>query len=111
MKSKHRKLAPDLKADSDGLRRAAAPDAAANKLMISAYEWLPFAVVGIVFSTLALCKIYGYRKGIIGGGNKSITCRLLGSCPSWSKNLNIAMTVFFLVVGASNIYLLVRLFL
>lgn len=62
-------------------------------------DWLVPALVGVTFITLGLLKVYGWRKGIVGGGDKSASCRLLGRCPSWSKQLNITMMVLFFGLG------------
>ena len=74
-------------------------------------DWIPFAAVGVTFTTLGLLKVYGFKKGIVGGGGKPASCRLFGRCPSWSKRLNIAMTVAFLGIGLVNLGLLVMVLL
>ena len=66
-------------------------------------DWLPLAAIGITFTTLGLLKVYGFRKGIVGGGGKPVACRLLGSCPSWSRPINIAVTLLFLAIGIVNL--------
>ena len=66
-------------------------------------EWLVPAAIGAVFTTLGLLKVYGWTKGIVGGGGKPASCRLLGRCPSWSKQVNITVIVLFLAVGAVNL--------
>ena len=67
--------------------------------MIALPEWVPPAVVGGTFTALGLLKVYGMRKGIAGGGGKPVTCRLLGSCPSWGRRLNVAFTILLLAIG------------
>jgi hypothetical protein len=79
--------------------------------MIALSDWLPLAAVGGTFTTLGLLKVYGFRKRIVGGGGKPAPCRLLGSCPSWSKQLNITMVVLFLLMGLSCLGILVTLLL
>lgn len=79
--------------------------------MIAFSDWLPLAAVGGTFTTLGLLKVYGLSKGIVGGGGRPAACRLLGRCPSWSKPLNWAMTVFFLGIGVVNLGILVVLLL
>ena len=75
--------------------------------MIPVTDWLPLGTLGITFTTVGMLKVYGFRKGIVGGGGKPASCRLLGSCPSWSRQLNIAMVAFFLLVGLSCLGILV----
>jgi hypothetical protein len=79
--------------------------------MIAYSDWIPLAAVGGTFTTLALLKVYGFRKGIVGGGGRPVVCRLLGSCPSWSKQLNIIVTVFFLGIGVGCLGILLTLLL
>jgi hypothetical protein len=50
--------------------------------MITLSDWVPSAVVGVTFLSLGLIKVYGWRKGIVGGGGKPAACRLMGRCPS-----------------------------
>ena len=64
--------------------------------------WLPAALVGASFTSVALMKIYGFSRGIVGGGCKPVSQRLCGSCPSWSRGVNIAMVALFLVIGLGN---------
>lgn len=66
-------------------------------------DWFPPLAAGITFLTLGLCKVYGWRKGIVGGGGKSAACRLSGRCPSWSTPFNMAFIVILLTVGAVNL--------
>jgi hypothetical protein len=66
-------------------------------------DWLLPAIAGAVFTTLGLLKVYGWQKGIVGGGGKPTACRLLGRCPSWSNQLNIAVITVFLSIGAVSL--------
>jgi len=75
--------------------------------MIPFSDWFPNALAGVTFMSLGLLKLYGWRKGIIGGGGKSASCRLLGRCPSWSKQVNIGVMILFLAIGAVNLGVLV----
>ena len=77
--------------------------------MIPFFDWFPPAVVGATFTTVGLLKVYGLRKGIVGGGGKSVACRLLGRCPAWSKPLHIAFVLFFLGAGLVNLAILLML--
>ena len=65
--------------------------------------WLPCTLVGVAFTSFALAKIYGFSRGIVGGGCKPLSQRVCGSCPSWSRELNIAMVALFLVIGLGNL--------
>jgi hypothetical protein len=79
--------------------------------MIALPDWFPPAVVGVTFTTVGLLKVYGFRKGIVGGGGKPVSCRLLGRCPSWSRQLNILFIVVFLGIGVVNLGVLLTLLL
>lgn len=66
-------------------------------------EWLPLATSGATFTLLGLLKLYGLSKGIQGGGCKPWSQRVCGSCPSWSRTLNILVTALFLAIGLVNL--------
>ena len=66
-------------------------------------EWIPNALAGITFSLLGLLKVYGWRKGIMGGSGQPISCRLTGRCPSWSKPVNLGVIVLWLAIGLINL--------
>ena len=74
--------------------------------MIPFSDWFPNTVVGVTFVSLGLLKIYGWRKGIVGGGGKPVSCRLMGRCPSWSKRVNIGVIILFLSIGIVNLVIL-----
>jgi hypothetical protein len=74
-------------------------------------DWLPPSAVGVTFTLLGALKIYGYTRGIIGGGGKPAAQRICGSCPSWSRPLNIAVTCLFLAIGIGNLVEAVLVFL
>ena len=74
--------------------------------MIAFADWFPLLVVGVLFTTIGLLKVYGFRHNIVGGGGKPWGTRLRGSCPTWSKHLNVTMTVLFLVIGLSFLSIL-----
>jgi hypothetical protein len=78
--------------------------------MIALTDWLPLTTVGVTFTTVGLLKVYGFRKGIVGGGRPAY-CRLLGSCPSWSRQLNVMMVVLLLGIGLSCLAVLLALLL
>jgi hypothetical protein len=71
--------------------------------MIMLSDWVPNAVVGVTFLSLGLIKVYGWRKGIVGGGGKPAACRLMGRCPSWSTLVNIGVILLFLAIGMDNL--------
>lgn len=71
--------------------------------IMTVLDWFVPAMVGVTFTTVGLLKVYGWRKGIVGGGDKSASCRLLGRCPSWSKQINISMIALFLGLGLWNL--------
>lgn len=77
------------------------PGARKKALMLAIEEWFPLLTVGGTFTTLGLLKVYGLRHGIVGGGKKPLKMRVLGSCPTWSRHLNIFTIVLFLLLGFS----------
>ena len=66
-------------------------------------DWSPPALVGVCFTSFACLKLYGMRHNIVGGGDKPFSQRCMGSCPTWSRNLNVAVTLLFLVIGVANL--------
>jgi hypothetical protein len=74
--------------------------------MIPFSDWFPLFFVGSVFTTVGVLKVYGLRHHIIGGGGKPFSCRLRGACPTWSKTLNVMMTLLLLVFGLSFLSIL-----
>lgn len=70
-------------------------------------DWLPHLAVGVPFTALGLAKVYGLSRGIRGGGGKPTRDRVCGSCPTWSRGLNLAFTAFLLGVGLWNLAWLV----
>ncbi len=79
--------------------------------MIPFADWFPLAMVGGTFATLGFLKVYGFRKGIVGGRGKPARCSLLGSCPTWSKQINVGMTVLFLSIAFGCLAILLWLVL
>ena len=79
--------------------------------MVAFSDWFPLAAVGGTFTTLGLLKVYGRRRGIVGGGGRPASCRLLGSCPSWSRRLNIIIVLVILGFGLSCLGILLTLLL
>jgi hypothetical protein len=71
--------------------------------MITPSDWFPPLAAGVTFSALGVCKIYGWRRGIVGGGGRPLRCRLGGRCPSWSKEFNMAFMVLLLALGVLNL--------
>jgi hypothetical protein len=64
---------------------------------------LPLLIVGLSFTTIGVLKIYGRTKGIIGGGGKPVSARLLGSCPTWSKSVNLMLTWLIFAIGIATL--------
>jgi hypothetical protein len=69
-------------------------------------EWLPPFAAGVLFTSLGFAKVYGQFRGIQGGGCKPASVRACGSCASWSRSVNLAMTAVVLVIGLGNLALL-----
>lgn len=74
--------------------------------MIAFADWFPLLCIGIVFTAIGLVKLNGFQHKIIGGGGKLFGTRLRGSCPTWSKHLNVTVTVLFFVIGLSALSIL-----
>ena len=64
---------------------------------------LPLLIVGLSFTTVGVLKIYGRTKGIIGGGGKPASVRLLGSCPTWSRSVNLILTWLIFAIGVATL--------
>jgi hypothetical protein len=47
--------------------------------MITFADWFPLAAVGLTFTILGSLKLWGLRRGIVGGGSKPIIQRLCGT--------------------------------
>jgi hypothetical protein len=71
-------------------------------VMVALSDWLPPLAASLTFTALGICKIYGLRKGIVGGGGRPWSCRLQGRCPSWSNEVNILFIITLLSVGMVN---------
>jgi hypothetical protein len=79
--------------------------------MIDFFDWFPPAAVGVTFTTLGVLKVWGWRRGIVGGEGKPAACRLLGRCPGWSRQLNILFIIVLFCIGLFSLGLLLRLML
>jgi hypothetical protein len=75
--------------------------------MVAFFDWFPAACVGSLFTLFGLLKVYGLANGIQGGGCKPLGQKVCGSCPSWSRGLNISVTLLFLAIGLANLAWLV----
>jgi hypothetical protein len=42
-------------------------------------DWFPLAVVGVMFTLFGLLKLYGLRRGIVGGRDKPVVQRACGT--------------------------------
>ena len=80
-------------------------------MMIAFGDWFPLLCIGVLFTMLGLLKVYGFKHNIVGGGGKPWGTRLRGSCPTWTKHLNVTMTVLFFVIGLSSLSILAWLLL
>jgi hypothetical protein len=78
------------------------PTSKARPDMIAISEWLPSLAASLTFLALGLCKVYGWRKGGVGGGGKPAVCRLQGRCPGWSKEFSFGFMIFLLCIGLLN---------
>jgi hypothetical protein len=47
--------------------------------MLEFAEWFPLALVGITMTTLGSFKLYGLRRGIVGGRDKPVMQKLCGT--------------------------------
>ena len=47
--------------------------------MITFADWLPPATVGLTFTILGSLKLWGLKRGIVGGSDKAFTHRLCGT--------------------------------
>jgi len=65
--------------------------------------WVPCAIVGVTFTAFGLVKVYGFSRGIVGGGCKPMSQRVCGSCPSWSRTFNVSFVALMFVIGLSNL--------
>jgi hypothetical protein len=47
--------------------------------MLPFAEWFPLALAGVTFTVLGGFKVYGLRRGIVGGRDKPVVQRLCGT--------------------------------
>lgn len=47
--------------------------------MLTFSDWFPPLVVGVVFSAMGMLKLYGYRRGLVGGRDKPTFEHLCGT--------------------------------
>jgi hypothetical protein len=47
--------------------------------MIALADWLPPVTVGVTFTLLGSIKLWGLKRGIVGGADKPFTQRLCGT--------------------------------
>ena len=64
---------------------------------------VPLLSVALPFTVLGVLKFYGRSRGMVGGREKPTAWRLMGSCPSWSRKLNILVTLMFCAIGVGNL--------
>lgn len=68
-------------------------------VIIAFADWFPLLMIGSAFTTVGLLKVHALRHTIVGGGGKSFSRRLRGTCPTWSKQMNVMAMLIFLVPG------------
>jgi hypothetical protein len=47
--------------------------------MITFADWFPLATVGLTFTVFGSLKLWGLKRGIVGGANKPVVQRLCGT--------------------------------
>jgi hypothetical protein len=47
--------------------------------MLTFGDWFPLAAVGLTFTILGSLKLWGLKRGIVGGGGKPVVQRLCGT--------------------------------
>lgn len=47
--------------------------------MLDFSDWFPLATVGLTFTVLGVLKLWGLRRGIVGGADKPMVQRLCGT--------------------------------
>jgi hypothetical protein len=62
-------------------------------------ELLPLICIGTTFTAVGVMKLIGFRYNIVGGGGKPWRTKLYGSCPTWTRHVNVGMTALFLAIG------------
>jgi hypothetical protein len=68
--------------------------------MINVTEWLPMAMVGLMFTGIGSLKLWGLRRGITRIAGKPVAQRFCGTCPtSESRSLRLGFPLLFLGVG------------
>ncbi len=75
---------------------------------LSFFDWFTPALLGIAFTALGIIKFIGQKRGIVGGGGKSLKVRLTsGYCPTWSRPVNLAAPYVILGIGLFHFGILV----
>ena len=47
--------------------------------MLAFTDWFPLVAVGLTFTILGSMKLWGLKRGIVGGGDKPLVQRLCGT--------------------------------
>jgi hypothetical protein len=47
--------------------------------MVDFWNWFPLALVGTTFTVFGVIKLYGLRRGIVGGKDKPFSQQLCGT--------------------------------
>ncbi len=50
-----------------------------SAFMLSFSDWFPLAAVGVTFTILGSIKLWGLKRGVVGGGDKPFAQRLCGT--------------------------------
>jgi hypothetical protein len=62
-----------------GLKRNRVAMGLERCLMLPFADWFPLALAGVTFTTLGALKLYGLRRGIVGGRDRPFAARLCGT--------------------------------
>ncbi len=78
---------------------------------VSFFDWFTPASLGAIFTALGIIKFIGQKRGIVGGGGKSLKIRLTaGYCPTWSRPVNLAAPYVILGIGLFHFGILIWYF-
>lgn len=72
--------------------------------MIAFTDWFPLALPGSMLTLIGVLKLWGLRRGIVGGADKPLVQRLCGTCPTWeSRSLRLGFPLLFLAIGLGEL--------
>ncbi len=79
-----------------------------HRTAVTFFDWFTPALIGAIFTALGIIKFIGQKRGIVGGGGKSLKIRLTaGYCPTWSRPVNLAAPYVILGIGLFHFGILV----